>query len=141
MEKENLLYLAIFTLFFGFLVFMITIMHKAFMFEGILETYYVLFLFFAIITLIVGMILFLIWHVENKSPYIENVVVYHFPSYLLMGIVLVFAGFYSIYHYAQLNRNLYFMALSVSTVGITLLLNGLRLFLQEIIVQKKPARS
>lgn len=142
MEKEGLLYSSIFTLFLGFILFIGTVLNKRFPYSSFISTYFVLILIIGMITAGIGMIMMLVWHVKNRRPYLEIVQKDHFPAYFGFGIFLLVIGITIISYYTNMQKGLYYMAMSVTVAGIILLIIGLRYFAKEVLfVDTKPKLS
>ena len=146
MAVDNLPYNSIFTLFVGFLIFIAMILNKIHMFFVPLHDYFVLFLLIGILISSGGLVMTFKWQFENRKPFYEHNQqqkrkTQHFTPYLAFGILLILVGFFSIYYINIPNRNIFIMTMSISITGILLLINGLRYFVKEAIIEKTPRHS
>ena len=142
MAAESLLYRAIFTLLMGFIIFVSSIINKTFEILAFMNNYFVLFLFSGFVISTTGIVYTLNWHFKNRGPfYEEQQKTSHFIPYLAFGILLILIGFISIFYIEVPSKNLFIMTMSVSITGILLLINGLRYFVKEAVIQKTPERS
>lgn len=138
MDKDNFLYFAIFTIFFGFLIFILSILNKTYSFNKFLETFFVLFLFSGVILTVLGFIFMLIWYVDNRLPFEEIVIRKQFPRYLGYGALLIVTSFFTIFYISK-EKIVYTISMAVAIIGIALLINGLRYFLTEVILNRQRA--
>ena len=137
MERDDSLFLSIFVVFFGFLIFMSSIINKKFLFLKILDTYFILFLFFGVVSSLIGVFMMIVWHVNNRMPFQEKVVKNHFPTYLGFGAYLIIVGFTIIFYYSNLSKFMYLMSIALSIAGIIFLILGLRYYIKEVMVKTK----
>jgi hypothetical protein len=137
MEEEDLLFIAIFVMFLGFLIFVTSIINKRFGFATFLEIYFVLFFFFGLMISTLGLGLLVVWHVKNKKPFYVEKKKNHFPSFLGFGMLLLVIGFSLLMRYSKLNNIIYVMSIAISIMGIILLIMGLEYFIREVLIKKK----
>lgn len=142
MAYDGLLYNSVFTMFLGFIIFIVSIINKKLEYLPIVNQYYVLFLFLGIIISLIGMGMAIIWDFKNQTFFIEEVKQKQpfFMSYFSFGILLMVVGFTMIFYYSHLSKGLYIIAMVVSVSGIGLAINGLRFFLKEAFRQRTPQR-
>ncbi len=138
MEEDDLLFAAIFVMFLGFLIFVLSIINKNFIFITFLDNYFVLFFFFGILMSVIGLALLVAWHVNNKVPYYVETKKNHFSSFLGFGMLLLVIGFVLLIRYSKLSSLVYIMSIAISIMGIILLIMGLEYFVREVLI-KKPA--
>ena len=144
MAVDDLPYKSIFVLFIGFLIFIAMILNKIHLFYEPLHDYFVLFLFTGIFISITGLFMGIRWNFKHRKPYYlrkKQKKTTHFMSYLAFGIILLLSSFTIIHYYHGLNKTVHLMSQIVSVGGILLLLNGLRYFIKELIIQKTPRHS
>ena len=132
MKKDDSLYMSIFVVFFGFLIFMSSILNKKFLFLKIMDTYFILFLFFGVFSSLIGVFMMIVWHVNNRMPFHEKTIKNHFPTYLGFGASLIIVGLTIIFYYSNLSKFMYLMSIALSIAGIIFLLQGLRYYIKEV---------
>jgi peptidoglycan/LPS O-acetylase OafA/YrhL len=141
MAAEDVLIKSVITVFSGFLLFIALILNRVYSFIDVLDSYYVLFLFSGIIISLLGGILAMVWHFENRKPYIDERIKQprtHFTPYLSFGILLVIIGFVVQHNFHDLSQSFSIMSLLLSISGIGMLVVGLRYFVIEVL---KPSRT
>ncbi|MBT3720848.1 hypothetical protein HN789_04215 [archaeon] len=136
MKHEDSLFISIFIMFLGFLIFTLNMVNQKILIFSYLNSIYVLAFFGSIIISIIGLGMLLFWHVENKKPFFEKTKQNHFPNYLGIGMVLVFIGLTVLIKYAKIHLIIYIMSASISIMGIIFLLLGLEYFIREVFIQK-----
>ncbi len=137
MKSETSLLYSVFVLFMGFLIFVSAVANKQFSYSHFLAEYYVLFTMLGIIIAVIGSAKLLVWHVDNRKPYHENVPGNHFPSYLALGSILALLGLTCFVFLSKSSRLIYLISMSSSISGIFALLIGLYFFVKEIIFKRK----
>ncbi|MBN2367720.1 hypothetical protein JXC34_01780 [Candidatus Woesearchaeota archaeon] len=143
MAYDDILYRAIFTLFLGFLTFVSILVNKVYSLFSLLDNYFVLFFFSGILISFIGIGMMIVWHFKNRRPFYESEVkkeVLHFAPYLAAGSVSAIIGFFLQVYYRHMGQALFIISMSLSMLGILLLLNGLRYFIKEVLV-KKPIQK
>ena len=72
MKHEDSLFISIFIMFLGFLIFTLNMVNQKILIFSYLNSIYVLAFFGSIIISIIGLGMLLFWHVENKKPFFEK---------------------------------------------------------------------
>jgi hypothetical protein len=138
MESIDRLFTSLIITFLGFIIFIFGILSKKVSFLGFVSTYFVLVLLSGMITTALGLIFILIWHVENARPYYEAKT-RDFSNYLAFGVVLLLFSVF-IVSFFKLGRIVYLSTLTISALGIMLLVIGLRYYIKDAF-RRTPARS
>jgi len=84
------------------------------------------------------------WQLKNRKPFYihkKQKKTTHFMPYLAFGIILVLSSFTALHYYHGFNKTVYIMSQSISITGILLLINGMRYFIKEAIIEKTPGHS
>jgi len=94
MKQDQLLFSSLFAVFFGFLIFILSIMNQGLRLIAIFTTYYVLFLLLGLVIMLTGFVFMLIWHVSNRQPFEDKENKREsFYGYLALGIFSLTMGF------------------------------------------------
>lgn len=138
MDSQDKLYMYLIVTFFGFIIFIISVLSKKITFLSFLSVYFVLVLLCGIIISGIGLMLVLMWHVGNARPYYEGSKE-DFSNYLGFGIFLLLASVF-IVSFFNLGKIVFYATLILSSIGILLLVLGLKYYIKETF-RKNPAHS
>ncbi len=138
MDSQDKLYMYLIVTFFGFIIFILSVLSKKITFLSFLSVYFVLVLLCGIIISGFGLMLVLMWHVGNARPYYEGNKK-DFSNYLGFGIFLLLSSVF-IVSFFNLGKMGFYATIILSSIGILLLVLGLKYYIRETF-RKTPAHS